>query len=76
MREGSPGFEAALQDMANGRREFLKLMVPYVKPHLAFADDTWGGGNVKDQQVDAADLWKLFWVTYFSRHYIEHHASS
>ena len=73
LRDDFPDFSAALQDMANGRREFLKLVIPHVKPRLAYADDTWGGGDVKDRQVEAADLRKLFWVTYFSPHYVAHH---
>lgn len=73
LREDFPNYHLALQDMANGRRLFLKLVIPHVKPQLAYADDTWGGGDVKDQHVQAADLRKLFWVTYFGAHYVEHH---
>ncbi len=66
-------YETAVQDMAHGRREFLKLVIPHVKPCLAYADDTWGGGDVKDKQVEAAQLKRLFWVTYFGPHYVEQH---
>ena len=72
LREDFPDYEVALQNMADGRREFLKLVTPYVKPRLAFADHVWDPG-VKDRQVEAADLRKLFWVTYFSPHYVAHH---
>lgn len=72
LRANFPDYETALQNMADGRREFLKLVIPYVKPRLAFADHVWDPG-VKDRQVEAADLRKLFWATYFSPHYVEHH---
>jgi hypothetical protein len=73
LRDDFREFRLALQDLANGRREFLKLLIPYVKPRLAYADDTWGGGGVKEQQVQAADLRRLFWVTYFGPHYVENY---
>lgn len=67
-----PYFDEALHAMAHGRREFLKLMIPYVKPQFALADYTWHTG-IKSERIAAAKLSKLFWVTYFGPIYVEHH---
>ena len=65
-------YNAALQEMALGRREFLRFIIPHVKPRLAFADYVWLSG-VQDRHIAAADLRRLFWVTYFGPNYVEHH---
>jgi len=72
VRDDFPEYEAALNEMAQGRVEFLKLLIPQVKPDFALADDVWDDG-VKQEQLEAANLRKLFWVSYFGPHYVEHH---
>ena len=71
LREDMPHYKSALQDMANGRREFLKLVIPHVAPRLAFADDAWNHGSVKDRHLADADLRRLFWTTYFGPCFVE-----
>ena len=65
-------YDAALQEMALGRRDFLKFIIPHLKPRLAFVDYVWDCG-VQDRHIAAADLRRLFWVTYFGPHYVERH---
>lgn len=72
MRDDAPDFEAALQDRAEGRLRFFKMLIPHVKPKMGFVDDVWGS-VIKDKQAEAAELKKLFWVTYFGPHYVERH---
>ena len=72
LREDFPDYEEALQDMASGRREFLKLLIPLVKPDLAQADDVWDDG-ITPEKIAAVNLRKLYWVTYFGPHFVEHH---
>jgi hypothetical protein len=71
-RDFPDDYDAALQDIANGHREFLKAVIPQVKPRLALADYVWNYG-IKSQHIAAGDLRRLFWVTYFGPHYVEHH---
>jgi len=70
MREDMIDFESAVQARAEGRVRLFKFLVPLVKPHLGYIDDVWGS-TVKDKQVEAAELKKVFWVTYFGPNYVE-----
>jgi len=70
MREDMFDFEYAVQDRAEGRVRLFKYLVPHVKPRVGYIDDTWGS-VVKDKQIEAAELKKLFWVTYFGPNYVE-----
>lgn len=63
---GFPELASGLEDRWLG---FFRWLIPNVNPKLALIDYTWGT-VFSEKQLEATELRKLFWVTYFGPEYV------
>jgi hypothetical protein len=70
--ESISDFKDCVQEIAFGRIEFAKLLIPHTMPRLVYIDETWGTIGT-DKKLDECSLRHLFWGTYFGPPYVEKH---
>ena len=71
-RDDAEGFEQNIQRLGEGRVEFMRFLIPKVKPQFAYADNVWGT-NISKSQVEQGHTRRLYWTTYFGPRFVEMH---